>query len=93
MTDGFTSDRMVRPGSDFSVFWSTSYVTLHEGAIKAYDFASIQPVIAAAGFTTGGMGEESFFLPLAIPANIPAFRDSACSLFPYALSYVLFMEA
>ncbi len=87
MTKGFTSDHMVRPGSDFSVFWSTSYVTLKAGAIKAYDFAALQPVIAAQGSLPAN---SHFFLPWLYPPTFLLFVIPL-SLLPYAVSYVVFI--
>jgi hypothetical protein len=38
-TEGFTNSHVSRPGTDFAVFWSASYLALSEGAVRAYDVA------------------------------------------------------
>lgn len=35
-----------RPGADFSVFWSASYVMLHGTPAQAYDFSSFSRLTA-----------------------------------------------
>ncbi len=61
---GFTSDAVVRPGADYSVFWSASYLVLKDGAARVYDYASLQPVMMAFGSLKG---DGNFYLPWIYP--------------------------
>ncbi|UIF86861.1 glycosyltransferase family 87 protein [Cupriavidus sp. UYPR2.512] len=85
-TKGFTSDRVVRPGADYSVFWSASYLALQGEAARVYDYASLQPVIMAFGSVRG---DEHFFLPWLYPPTFLLFV-LPLSLLPFALSYLFF---
>ena len=42
VTDGFTSTTTVRPGTDFSVFWTASHLVLHGHAASVYDISSFK---------------------------------------------------
>lgn len=37
-TSGFTANTTVRPGIDFTVFWSGSHVMLHGAPASVYDY-------------------------------------------------------
>jgi hypothetical protein len=41
----FHLPNFVAPGWDFSVFWSASYLTLHQGAASAYDVSLIEQLV------------------------------------------------
>ncbi len=84
---GFTSDRVVRPGGDYSVFWSASYLALKDGAAQVYDFALLKPVIMAFGSVNG---DGNFYLPWLYPPTF-LLLVLPLSLLPFALSYVLFI--
>ncbi|ODV42145.1 hypothetical protein AWV79_29680 [Cupriavidus sp. UYMMa02A] len=84
---GFTSDRVVRPGGDYSVFWSASYLALKDGAAQVYDYASLKPVIMAFGAVKG---DGNFYLPWLYPPTF-LLMVLPLSLLPFALSYVLFI--
>ncbi len=84
---GFTSDRIVRPGGDYSVFWSASYLALKGDAAKVYDYASLKPVIMAFGSMKGG---ANFFLPWLYPPTF-LLLVMPLSLLPFVLSYLLFI--
>jgi alpha-1,2-mannosyltransferase len=43
-TDGFTSTTVMRPASDFSVFWAASHVMLHGESWQAYDYATFSAI-------------------------------------------------
>ena len=88
-SNGFTDSRVSRPGADFAVFWSASYLALSEGAIQAYHVARHLEVMAA----YGPLGVDSTsVLPWLYP---PTFLLVALPLatLPLAFSYVLFMMA
>ncbi|WER46717.1 glycosyltransferase family 87 protein [Cupriavidus sp. WKF15] len=84
---GFTSDRVVRPGGDYSVFWSASYLVLKHSAAQVYDYASLKPVIMAFGAVKG---DGNFYLPWLYPPTY-LLLVLPLSLLPFAVSYVLFI--
>ena len=84
---GFTSNSVVRPGGDYSVFWSASYLALKGSAAKVYDYASLQPVIMAFG---AAKGDGNFYLPWLYPPTF-LLLVLPLSLLPFALSYLLFI--
>jgi alpha-1,2-mannosyltransferase len=43
-TGGFTSPAVMRPASDFSVFWAASHVMLHGQSWQAYDYATFSAI-------------------------------------------------
>jgi len=43
-TQGFTDQQTVRPGTDFSIFWSASYAFLHGSAAQVYDHSSFDRI-------------------------------------------------
>lgn len=88
VTNGFTSDKLMRPGADFSVFWSASHLSLRDSPIKVYDFASLRPIIAAFGSMPAG---DEFFLPWLYPPTFLLFV-LPLSLLPHALSYLFFIS-
>ncbi|EHP40642.1 hypothetical protein OR16_24290 [Cupriavidus basilensis OR16] len=85
-SNGFMSGRAARPGVDFSVFWSASYLALQGAAQDAYVFKSLAPVMAA--FGSQGSGGD-FFMPWLYP---PTFLLAVLplALLPFPVSYFLF---
>lgn len=84
---GFTDSRVSRPGTDFAVFWSASYLALSEGPLHAYDIARHLEVMAE----YGPLGAESrAVLPWLYP---PTFLLAVLplALLPLAFSYLLFL--
>lgn len=86
-TQGFTADSLGRPGVDFSAFWSASYLVMKGQAAKVYDYAALQPVIAAFGAVRG---EGMFFLPWVYPPTFLLFV-MPLSLLPFVASYLIFI--
>ncbi|KAA6122552.1 glycosyltransferase family 87 protein [Cupriavidus cauae] len=87
ITRGFTADTIVRPGADFSVFWSASHLLRGAGALAVYDYAQLQPVIAAHGAVPPDSG---FYLPWLYPPTF-LWVVLPLSLLPFAWSYVAFI--
>ncbi|GLC91568.1 hypothetical protein Tamer19_09760 [Cupriavidus sp. TA19] len=84
---GFTDGNVSRPGADFAVFWSASYLALSEGPAHAYDVAKHLEVMHAYGPL--GAGSE-VVLPWLYP---PTFLLVALplALLPLPFSYALFL--
>lgn len=86
---GFTDSHVSRPGIDFAVFWSASYLALSEGAVHAYDVARHLDVMAA----HGPLGADSTaVLPWLYPPTFLLVVLPLAAL-PLAFSYVLFVMA
>ncbi|WP_336510568.1 glycosyltransferase family 87 protein [Cupriavidus necator] len=84
---GFTDSHVSRPGVDFAVFWSASYLALSEGPVHAYDLARHLEVMKA----YGPLGADSgIVLPWLYP---PTFLLLALplALLPLPFSYLLFV--
>lgn len=84
---GFTDSDVTRPGTDFAVFWSASYLALSEGPVHAYNLAKhieVMSVYAPLG------AENDIVLPWLYP---PTFLLVVLpfALLPLAFSYVLFV--
>jgi alpha-1,2-mannosyltransferase len=81
-TNGFTSTTVMRPASDFSVFWAASHVMLHGESWQAYDYATFS-AIERALFDNR---PEFTLLPWLYP---PTFLlvVAPLSLLPLALAY------
>jgi hypothetical protein len=75
-----------RPGADFSVFWSASYVMLHGTPAQAYDFSSFSRLTAEL-FTH--FRRDSFAPWLYPPTYLLLVTPLA--LLPFALGYPLFV--
>lgn len=88
-THGFTSKNMTGPGSDFSVFWSASHLTLTHGPIHAYDTTELMRVVGQYGTVDTSTNVlmpwlyPSTFLMVVVPL----------ALLPFWPSYVLFVVA
>src|SRR5580765_7198163 len=54
VSDGFTDKRITGVGSDFSVFWSASYIALHDSALQAYNLDRMMAVIHQFGTLASG---------------------------------------
>jgi len=87
ITQGFTLETIVRPGADFSVFWSASHLLRGAGALAVYDYAQLQPVIAAHGSVPPDSG---FYLPWLYPPTF-LWVVLPLSLLPFAASYFAFI--
>jgi len=88
-SNGFTDSHVSRPGADFAVFWSASYLALSEGAVQAYDVARHLEVMAA----YGPLGVDStIVLPWLYPPTFLLVVLPLATL-PLAFSYVLFVMA
>lgn len=88
-THAFTVGTMLRPGADFSVFWSAGHLALQGDALAAYDFERLRPVIAAHGALADG---ASFDLPWLYPPTFLLLMAPLAAL-PFALAYVVFVSA
>ncbi|WP_175732969.1 glycosyltransferase family 87 protein [Burkholderia ambifaria] len=77
---------VARPGADFSVFWSASYVMLHGTPAQAYDFSSFSRLTAEL-FTH--FRRDSFAPWLYPPTYL--LLVTPLSLLPFALGYPLFV--
>lgn len=84
---GFTDGHVSRPGVDFAVFWSASYVALSEGPVHAYDLARHQEVMAAYGPLAA---DSDAVLPWLYPPTF-LLMVLPLALLPLAFSYLLFM--
>ncbi|WP_367394903.1 glycosyltransferase family 87 protein [Cupriavidus sp. Agwp_2] len=84
---GFTDSNVTRPGVDFSVFWSASYLALSEGPVHAYDIAKHLEVMREYG--AQGVGSETV-LPWLYPPTF-LLMVLPLALLPLAFSYVLFV--
>jgi len=84
---GFTDGNVSRPGTDFAVFWSASYLALSEGPVHAYDVAKHFEVMSAHGPLSANSG---IVLPWLYP---PTFLLLVLpfALLPLAFSYLLFV--
>ncbi|KWR89531.1 glycosyltransferase family 87 protein [Cupriavidus sp. IDO] len=84
---GFTDGNVSRPGTDFAVFWSASYLALSEGPVHAYDVAKHFEVMSAFGPLSANSG---IVLPWLYP---PTFLLMALpfALLPVVFSYLLFV--
>lgn len=87
VSEGFTSRSMTGPGSDFSVFWGASHITLTQGPIHAYDTARMMGVVGEYGTLESS---STLILPWLYP---PTFLLVVIplALLPFWPSYVLFM--
>ncbi|GAA7767231.1 MULTISPECIES: glycosyltransferase family 87 protein [Cupriavidus] len=88
-TEGFTNSHVSRPGTDFAVFWSASYLALSEGAVRAYDVARHLEVMATYGPLDIG---NTAVLPWLYPPTFLLVVLPLAAL-PFAFSYVLFIAA
>ncbi|CAG9165034.1 hypothetical protein LMG23992_00180 [Cupriavidus laharis] len=86
-SNGFTDGNVSRPGTDFSVFWSASYLALTEVPVHAYDVARHLEVVSAYGTLQHG---SNIVLPWLYPPTF-LLMVLPLALFPLALSYLLFM--
>ncbi len=84
---GFTDSRVSRPGVDFAVFWSASYLALSEGPLQAYDVARHLEVMATYGPL--GIGSTAV-LPWLYPPTFLLVVLPLATL-PLAFSYLLFV--
>ncbi|WP_415751160.1 glycosyltransferase family 87 protein [Burkholderia cenocepacia] len=75
-----------RPGADFSVFWSASYVMLHGSPAQAYDFSAFSRL------TTGLFPHlpRDIFAPWLYPPTY-LLLVTPLALLPFALGYPLFV--
>ncbi|WP_321821620.1 MULTISPECIES: glycosyltransferase family 87 protein [unclassified Burkholderia] len=75
-----------RPGADFSVFWSASYVMLHGSPAQAYDFSTFSRL------TTGLFTHlrRDVFAPWLYPPTY-LLLVTPLALLPFALGYPLFV--
>ncbi|ANH74484.1 hypothetical protein ACS15_0718 [Ralstonia insidiosa] len=89
VSDGFTDKRITGVGSDFSVFWSASYIALHDSALQAYNLDRMMVVIHQFGTLASGSDR---LLPWLYP---PTFLLVVLplALLPFWASYLLFMLA
>jgi hypothetical protein len=81
-TDGFTSTAVMRPASDFSVFWAASHVLLHGESWQAYDYAAFTAIERA----LFGNRPEFTLLPWLYPPTF-LLLVSPLSLLPLGLAY------
>jgi hypothetical protein len=89
VSDGFTSRTMTGPGSDFSVFWGASHITLTHGPIHAYDMARMMGVVGRYGTLESS---STLILPWLYPPTF-LLLVIPLALLPFWPSYVLFMLA
>lgn len=75
-----------RPGSDYSVFWSASYVMLHGDPSQAYDFPTFSRMSAR---MFPHFHREGFLAWLYPPTYL--MMVAPLSLLPFALGYPLFV--
>lgn len=76
----------LRPGADFSVFWSASYVMLHGSPAQAYDLSAFSR-LSAELFTNLHHGT---FAPWLYPPTY-LLLVTPLALLPFALAYPLFV--
>ncbi|WP_244122145.1 glycosyltransferase family 87 protein [Burkholderia latens] len=76
----------LRPGADFSVFWSASYVMLHGSPAQAYDFSAFSR-LSAELFPNLRHG---VFAPWLYPPTY-LLLVTPLALLPFALAYPLFV--
>lgn len=84
-THGFTANTTVRPGIDFTVFWSGSHVMLHGAPASVYDYPAFSRVEAA---QLGAYVNRSF-LPWVYPPTLLVLV-TPLALLPYVPSLLLF---
>jgi hypothetical protein len=84
---GFTDSHISRPGADFAVFWSASYLALTESPLQAYDVARHIEVMAS----YGPLGiDRAIILPWLYPPTFLLVVLPLATL-PLAVSYLLFV--
>jgi len=82
--------RTVPPlGVDFRVYWSASYVTLHQGALAAFDHNALIPVEAK---LLADVAMDPAYAPWVYPPNFQLLIYPL-ALLPYPASYALFISA
>lgn len=84
-TNGFIANTTVRPGIDFTVFWSGSHVMLHGAPATVYDYPAFSRVEAA---QLGAYVNRSF-LPWVYPPTL-LLLVAPLALVPYVPSLLLF---
>ncbi len=77
---------VARPGADFSVFWSASYLMLHGSPAQAYDFSAFSR-LSAELFTNL---RRDVFAPWLYPPTY-LLLVTPLALLPFALGYPLFV--
>ncbi|RBJ71005.1 hypothetical protein C3L29_036170, partial [Pseudomonas sp. MWU12-2534b] len=85
VSDGFTSSDTVRPGIDFSVFWTASHLVLQGHAASAYDASSFLQAESA----HFGAYLQHRPLPWLYPPTMLLFI-APVALVPFLPAYVLF---
>ena len=86
VTDGFTSTTTVRPGTDFSVFWTASHLVLQGHAESVYDISSFKQ----AEFAHFGASLQHQPLPWLYPPTMLLFI-APLALVPFLPAYFLFL--
>jgi len=89
VTNGFTNKNMTGPGSDFSVFWGASYITLNHGPVHAYDTAQLMYVLGQYGTLDAS---SKMLMPWLYPPTF-LLLVIPLALLPFWPSYVLFVLA
>lgn len=86
-SEGFTDDTVSRPGADFAVFWSASYLALSEGPVQAYHIGRHLEIMNEFGPLGAG---STVVMPWLYP---PTFLLLALplALLPLPFSYLLFV--
>jgi len=84
---GFTDSHVNRPGADFAVFWSASYLALSEGPVHAYDVSRHLEVMSAYGPLSAG---SSTVLPWLYPPTF-LLMVLPLAMLPLVFSYLLFV--
>ncbi|AOJ21427.1 hypothetical protein WJ11_18615 [Burkholderia cenocepacia] len=77
-----------RPGADFSVFWSASYLVLHGSPSQAYDFSAFSRLTAGLFPTL----PRDVFAPWLYPPTY-LLLVTPLALLPFALGYPLFVAS
>ncbi|WP_179400617.1 glycosyltransferase family 87 protein [Burkholderia guangdongensis] len=85
MSHGFTTRDVIRPGSDFAVFWTASDMTLHGHAASVYDSRAF----AHAQYALLDQFQSGMFLPWLYPPTMLLFV-APLSLVPFLPAYFLF---
>ncbi|AHI76805.1 glycosyltransferase family 87 protein [Burkholderia thailandensis] len=84
-TSGFTANTTVRPGIDFTVFWSGSHAMLHGAPATVYDY----PAFSRAEAAQLGAYVNRSFLPWVYPPTLLVLV-TPLALLPYVPSLLLF---
>jgi hypothetical protein len=82
----FKITNFIALGWDFAVFWSASYLTLHRGAVSAFNVALIEQLAAPLQQDMRGLFPTPWVYP---PTFLLLVRPLA--LLPYYASYVIFV--